>query len=92
MESSEVRIFSTSVYPNPTTGNVVLILKEPEISREISYSIITTEGVNQAIRNRVSESEVNQSLSEDISKLKNGVYTIQLKNGAYLHFIKVIKI
>ncbi|HYG38788.1 MAG TPA: T9SS type A sorting domain-containing protein [Cytophagales bacterium] len=83
---------ATSLYPNPTNGNVVLILEESEIAYHLNYQIISSDGVSKVLKREIKNDQINERLSQDISTLNDGVYTIILKNGNQTHQLKLIKI
>lgn len=83
---------ATSLYPNPTNGNVVLILEESEVADHLTYQIISSDGVSKALKREIKNDQINESLSQDIATLNDGVYTIILKNGNKTHQLKLIKI
>lgn len=81
----------TRLFPNPTTGDVVLIVEEHELAKFITYQIISSQGVLKVSKKAVKNDLISESLSYDINHLNSGVYNIILSNGSKIHRFKLIK-
>jgi hypothetical protein len=80
------------LYPNPTTGIVVVTLEGIESENSVYYSIIGADGQVRVAKRQGSGSDVNNLLSSDISNLNNGAYTLIIVTSKNRYTIKLIKI
>jgi hypothetical protein len=96
---SEIRYLQISrpvtesiLYPNPTTGIVIITLEGIESETLIQYSIVGADGQVRVEKRKSSGSEINDRLSTDISNLNIGAYTIIIDTAKTRHSIRLIKI
>lgn len=74
-----------SIYPNPTTGNVVIDLKSRD---NILVQVVVLNSLGQPIY-RGSQSSANETLQVDLSAQTNGIYLIQLMKGDKTYYSKI---
>jgi hypothetical protein len=80
------------IYPNPTTGIVIVTIDGIETETKVEYSIIGSDGLVKVLKRKMTGKDVSCQLSKDIQNLKNGAYTIIITTAKERHSIKLIRI
>ncbi len=75
------------VYPNPTSGKVNVLMNKADFSQVHNVKLIDPNG--RTLEVAITENE--QGYSVDLSKLKLGMYIIQVQGDNFMHQSRVIK-
>jgi hypothetical protein len=81
-----------TIFPNPTRGNVTVVLDGLELDKVTSFTIVGPDGRVRGKRDNVYINQLDSTLSELLASLNNGSFTILLKTRHSLIHIKVVKI
>jgi hypothetical protein len=80
------------LYPNPTAGSVTVNLKEVESAGSVQYSIIGPDGQVKVSVKTCTGNGISAALSNDISALNPGTYTVVFGTSQTRQSVKLIKI
>ena len=75
------------IYPNPTTGNLNIVLSESNIDSPVEVSLFNLTG-KEIYNSRFTRSSI---FTLDLGRYNKGMYIIRLQNGDQIYFKKIIK-
>ena len=81
-----------TIFPNPTHGEVTVVLDGLELGSEVDFTIISGDGKVKARKSNISINQLDFVLSQSLLAIGNGSYTILLKTKRNNIALKVVKI
>ena len=91
LEAGQEASYKFSIFPNPVEDNLLTIQLNQPLSGPLSYSIISSDGVEQLVLENISLDSQN-TVELDISALRPGLFILKIQNGEYTEVFKVLKL